>query len=980
MKPSNPDLPEILAAEAGRAWEYILERAGETLTLQLQQALADKPEALQLPRVLACSPFVADLLRRQPRLLLDWVVSGDLQHTLPEQAFGSELRQWLSVEGAELGPVLRKFRMRHMLRIVWRDFCRLCDTLETVRDTSLLAEATIVEALACVQTSLQQRFGVPRGRHSGAAQELIVLAMGKLGARELNVSSDIDLIFTFPEAGQTDANTQSLSNEEFFTRVGREVISALDQVTADGFVFRVDMRLRPYGESGALVHNFAALEDYYQEQGRYWERYALIKARPITGDPVRAQELMTMLRPFVYRRYVDFGVIESLRGMKQMINAEVRRRGLQDNVKLGHGGIREVEFIAQCFQLIRGGRDLGLQQRELLAVLDECVELGCLPADVVAGLRTSYLFLRDSEHAIQGYQDKQSQQLPLAELPRIAMATVMGYADWASYVAALEGHRSVVAGHFRDLIADPDADDPANTEEEESLWGEDLCEDALTALGYKQPAETLAALQALQQSPRVLTLQAQGLERLQQFMPQLLRACAELADRGSTEPDRMGAVPGDPDLAVQRILPFVAAVVRRSAYLVLLLENRPALAELVSLCAASPWISDQLTRYPVLLDELLDRASLYTAPDKELLCDELRQQVARLAVDDLEAQMDALRYFKASHVLRVAASELVGRLPLMQVSDKLTWIAEVILEQVLAVAWADLTNKYGQPARDGSGVGFAIFGYGKLGGIELGYGSDLDLVFIYDSTRGGVTDGELSIDNAVFYTRLGQRMIHIMETRMAMGQLYEVDMRLRPSGNSGMLVSTLAAFRSYQQESAWTWEHQALVRARFVAGDARVAAAVSKLREEILQRPREEATLAGEVLAMRQKMREHLLPEEKPEDGEFNLKQGRGGIVDIEFMVQYAVLAWSHRVPQLTRWSDNVRIIETLGQQGLFERQECDALKAAYLAYRSAAHQLSLQQLPGIVAQGGFSEARAAVTGKWQQLFGPYINDTSTEK
>jgi glutamate-ammonia-ligase adenylyltransferase len=965
------DLPESLVFEAQRAWQQILERAGDTLAGRLGEVLEGGPEAKQLPRMLACSPFVVDVLRRQPELLLDLVSSGQLQQTLTEEVFRTQLHGLLSCEDAELSPVLRHYRARHMLRIVWRDFCRLADTLETVRDTSLLAEAAIAEALAFSQAELERRYGVPRGRHSGAAQQLIVLAMGKLGARELNVSSDIDLIFAYPEAGQTDSEERSISNEEFFTRVGRAVINALDQVTAEGFVFRVDMRLRPYGESGALVHNFNALEDYYQEQGRDWERYALIKARPVTGDPQQARKLMETLRPFVYRRYVDFGVIESLRGMKQMINTEVRRRGLQDNVKLGHGGIREVEFIAQCFQLIRGGRDLGLQQRELLSVLTECVALGCLPQSAEIELRAAYLFLRDSEHAIQGYQDKQSQQLPQAELAREAMAAVMGYASWDSYITALEGHRQVVAGHFRDLIAAPEEDKPADVEEEVSLWGEELCEESLIALGYQRPQETLEALQTLQQSPRVLTLQAQGRERLQQFMPQLLRACAEVAAPAEDDPAHGDSRRGDPDLAVQRVLPLVAAVVRRSAYLVLLLENPPALVELVMLCGASPWISEQLVRNPVLLDELLDRASLYTAPDKELLRDELRQQVARLAIDDLEAQMDALRYFKASHVLRVAASELVGRLPLMQVSDKLTWIAEVILEQVLAIAWADLTAKYGEPKREGGGSGFAIFAYGKLGGIELGYGSDLDLVFIFDAAKGGATDGENSIDNAVFYTRLGQRMIHIMETRMAMGQLYEVDMRLRPSGESGMLVTTVQGFSSYQQDSAWTWEHQALVRARFVAGDEEVAAVVNELRREILCQPREEATLAREVDGMREKMRKHLLPNEQSEEGEFHLKQGAGGIVDIEFMVQYAVLAWSHGVPELARWSDNVRILETLGREGLFERQECEALTQAYLAYRSAAHQLSLQQQPDTAPAGSFVKERSAVCAKWQQLFAP---------
>jgi glutamate-ammonia-ligase adenylyltransferase len=964
MTANTPTLPAALAAAAAVAWDNILERAQQPLAGRLAAA-ADAQARHQVPRVLACSPFVAELARRQPALLLDLLEGGTLWQTLPESGFRDDLQRQMSVAGAELGVVLRRYRQRHMLRIVWRDFCRLADTRETVRDTSLLAEACIAQALVSSQAELERRFGVPRGRVSGERQELIVLAMGKLGARELNVSSDIDLIFAFPEAGETDGESKSLSNEEFFTRVGRAVIKALDEVTAEGFVFRVDMRLRPYGDSGALVYNFTALEEYYQDQGRDWERYALIKARAVTGEAKRIDELMSSLRPFVFRRYVDFGVIESLRGMKQMINSEVRRRGLEDNVKLGHGGIREVEFIAQCFQLIRGGRDLGLQQRELLAVLQECGELGCLPPEAVAELTAAYLFLRDSEHAIQGYQDMQTQELPLESNARLAMATVMGFTDWEAYREALRGHRQRVSAHFTNLIADPGESDEVEGEDELALWGEGLSAAALDMLGYRDAEASLAALQALQDNPRVVTLQVAGRERLEQFMPQLLRACAEVEN---------------PDLALQRILPLVMAVVRRSAYLVLLLENPQALDELVALCAASPWIAEQLARHPVLLDELLNRASLYTAPDKSELQSELRQEVSRLALDDLEAQMDALRYFKAAHVLRVAASELSGRLPLMKVSDKLTWIAEVILEQVLAVAWADLVKKYGEPQRDCAGYGFAVFGYGKLGGIELGYSSDLDLVFISDGAEQGVTSGARSIYNSVFYTRLGQRMIHILDTRMNMGQLYEVDMRLRPSGNSGMLVASVQGFSAYQRESAWTWEHQALVRARFVAGDASVAEQVEAVRSSILCRSRDSAELAREVQQMRNRMREHLLPPGKSKEGEFHLKQGAGGIVDIEFMVQYAVLAWSHRVPGLAHWSDNVRILETLGREGLFEQPECDALTEAYIAYRSAAHQLSLQQQPGVVPAERFAALRAAVIAKWQQLFAPYPIDVSTKE
>jgi glutamate-ammonia-ligase adenylyltransferase len=404
MDPIVSDLPEPLATRANRAWQLVLDSPMADSAAALRAQL-DETHARQLARVLACSPFVAELLRRKADVLLDLIVSGDLQNSLSEQSFHDSLQSILAGEELDLHRELRQFRARHMLRIVWRDFCRLSDTLETVRDTSALAEACIKSALAYCQANLEQRFGRPVG-HSGQPQQMLVLAMGKLGARELNVSSDIDLIFAYPEAGKTDHDSKSISNAEFFTKLGQALISALDQNTVDGFVFRVDMRLRPYGESGALAQNFAALEEYYQDQGRDWERYALIKARPVTGLAEQAGELMAALRPFVFRRYIDFGVIDSLRSMKQMINAEVRRRGLQNDVKLGHGGIREVEFIVQCFQLIRGGRDLGLQQRELLVVLHECGELGCLPQEVCEELRTAYLFLRDSEHAIQGYEDK----------------------------------------------------------------------------------------------------------------------------------------------------------------------------------------------------------------------------------------------------------------------------------------------------------------------------------------------------------------------------------------------------------------------------------------------------------------------------------------------------------------------------------------------------------------------------------------------
>lgn len=961
-------LPKALEVAAQSAWDQILQNTDAGTAAQLEHHFSDDHLVRQRQRVFACSAFVAEQMRRRPELLLSLLDSGELQKSLPENSFLVGLQQRVRINDADLMTVLRQYRQRQLVRIVWRDLCRCANTAETTRDTSLLAEACIEVAQTETTRELEARYGTPRGSESGEPQKLIVLAMGKLGARELNVSSDIDLIFVYPEAGKTDGQEKSVSNEEFFTHVGRGVINLLDKKTADGFVFRVDMRLRPYGDSGALVHTFASLESYYQEQGRDWERYAMIKARPVTGDQAASEVLMDSLRPFVFRKYVDFGVVDSLRSMKRMIAAEEHRRGLQQDIKLGPGGIREIEFIAQCLQLIRGGRDLQLQQRELLPVLGACVELGILPPDAEHQLRVAYLFLRDTEHAIQGYQDKQTQALPQDDHAQLVLATAMGSNSWLEYSERLEVHRQRVKGHFANLIADPEEQTIDTGSVLVGTWGEDVDAQVLADLGYAQPHETSAAIASLYTSPKIVALQPEGRDRLDQFMPRLISACAEVPH---------------PDLALQRLLPLVLAIARRSVYLALLLENPPALADLVLLCSASPWISDQLERNPVLLDELLDRASLYTAPDKNLLRDELRQQVSRLPLDDLEAQMDALRYFKASHVLRVAASELVGRLPLMQVSDKLTWIAEVILEQVLAVAWADLTAKYGLPANVNEGLGFTVYAYGKLGGIELGYGSDLDLVFIYQDGKGS-TDGERSIDNAVFYTRLGQRLIHILETRMSMGQLYEVDMRLRPSGSSGMLASTVSGFRRYQQTDAWTWEHQAMVRARFVAGDESLALQVDQVRADILRQTRNEMRLAEDVCEMRHKMRAHLLPDAPAQEREFDLKQGVGGIVDIEFMVQYAVLAWSANEPELVRWSDNVRILQTLGREGFFKQPECEALTQAYLAYRSVAHQLSLQLQPnlpprqsGVVPVEQFVAERQAVTAKWQQLFGDVADSQS---
>ncbi|MEH6563264.1 MAG: bifunctional [glutamate--ammonia ligase]-adenylyl-L-tyrosine phosphorylase/[glutamate--ammonia-ligase] adenylyltransferase, partial [Marinobacter sp.] len=565
-----------------------------------------------------------------------------------------------------------------------------------------------------------EQYGTPWGvdpvTGADTPQSLIVIGMGKLGGCELNVSSDIDLIFAFPGKGETRGGRRSLDNQQFFIRLGQRLIQALDQITADGFVFRVDMRLRPYGQSGALALSFAALEAYYQDQGRDWERYAMVKSRVVAGDVKAGQVLMESLRPFVYRRYIDFSAFESLRSMKAMISREVRRQGLENNIKLGSGGIREIEFVVQAFQLIRGGRDRELQQRELLVILKEFEALELLPSQVVSELREAYIFLRNLEHALQGMEDKQTQLLPEDELSRARVALIMGFDGWPGCQEMLAQHRENVATHFANIIATEESEESAQPALDEGwfeLWLAEVDEvsDAewLEKHGYEDPGGSLAMLSSLRNSRTVQTMQTQGRKRLNQFMPVLLEALTEVKNPSET---------------LSRVLMLVEAILRRTAYMMLLLENPGARTQLVNLCSESPWIARQLAETPLLLDELLNAESLYHPPARDELQDDLRQQMLRISYDDLENQMESLRHFKKAHTLRVAASELKGTLSLMKVSDYLTWIAEVVLDHVVDVAFSNLVARHGYPGRAGGATReteFAVVGYGKLGGIELGY-------------------------------------------------------------------------------------------------------------------------------------------------------------------------------------------------------------------------------------------------------------------
>ena len=954
--PWPPALPEPLRADAERAWQGYLEACRAAAS----DPVAD-PAGLDLPAVWAASRFVADACTRDPDLLGDLVASGDLARRYAEGELAARAGAACAgaADDATLGRALRLLRRREMVRIAWRDLAGRADLDETLGDLTALAEGCIDAALARLHGLQVEQWGVPRTA-DGTEQRLVVLGMGKLGARELNFSSDIDLIFAYPE--RHDDPGCRVDCERFFLRLGQRLIQALDGATADGFVFRVDMRLRPYGSAGPLAMCFDALEEYYQSQGREWERYALIKARPVAGDLAAGAELLELLRPFVYRRYVDFGVFESLREMKAMIAGEVQRKGLQQNVKLGSGGIREIEFVGQAFQLVHGGREPALRRRGILGVLATLAELGHLPEHAARQLRDAYVFLRRVENRIQEHADRQTHDLPGDASGRLRLAVAMGFADWDAFAAVLERHRANVRGDFEQLFALPQAE--ASEEDGArglaSVWHGALdaavAEALLEEAGFDDPAGARELLVRLRESRACRAQSAHGQKRMERLMPLLLGAVG-----GAAEPTE----------CLRRLVPLLETVSRRSAYIALLVENPMALSQLVRLVSASVWIALRLSQYPLLLDELLDPRVLYRPPGRAGLGAELAARMEAIDAGDLEQQMEALRHFKRANVLRVAAADVVGALPLMVVSDHLTWIAEAVLVAVHRLAWDELVARHGVPHCTADGArreaGFGIVAYGKLGGIELGYVSDLDVVFLHDSEgEQQLTDGAKPLENAVFFTRMAQRVIHILTTLTASGELYPVDTRLRPSGASGLMVSSLAAFAAYQQAEAWTWERQALVRARPVAGSPAVAERFARVRAEVLGAPRDAAALRAEVREMRERMRDQLAASEP---GAFDLKQDPGGIADIEFMVQYGTLAWAHDHPALLAWPDNIRLLETLGREGLLPQAEADLLADAYRAFRAEGHRCALQDRPAVVAPDAeLARYRDGVLEAWRRL------------
>ncbi|ABM02055.1 fused deadenylyltransferase and adenylyltransferase for glutamine synthetase [Psychromonas ingrahamii 37] len=914
----------------------------------------------ELMKVLGLSDFVAESLIKQPALLTDLLDNELLSLADRKEVITTELESAIAKVKDEvtLHRVLRLFRRKHMVVIAWRELLGKAHLVESLDHISYLADQLILQCMSWLYKKQCVEQGIPMN-NEGVRQPFFIFAMGKLGGKELNFSSDIDLIFTYPERGETQGERRRIDNQSFFTKLGQRIIGALHQTTVDGFVYRVDMRLRPFGESGPLITNFASIEDYYQSHGRDWERYAMIKARVMGEEGDYKTTLEALLKPFVYRRYIDFSAIESLRKMKAMISSEVRRKGLKDNIKLGKGGIREIEFVAQAFQLIRGGRRAELQCKGLRETLKVLAEIGEVPKERVQSLLDAYHFLRAVENVLQQIGDKQTQTLPDNELDKLRLITVMGYSNWQDFYSKLNQEMDNVHAEFNWVIGD---DEEAHDEADQALselWALHLSQQEATHLLHEKGLdESLAAhfataLSALKEELKKRPIGPRGQATLDKLMPRMIELIC---------------VYPDPVELLNRITQLLLKIISRTAYLELLNENDGALKQLLKLCNESTRVASQLARHPILLDELLDPQQLYKPTQLDNYRTELQLFMLRIPEEDMEQQMEALRQFKQIQFLYIAAADIEKSIQLPQVSDHLTYLSEAIMDYVVQIAWLQMVDKFGLPSNviGSDRKGFAVIGYGKMGGIELGYGSDLDVVFLHDDNIKGETNGRRKIDNQLFYFRLAQRIIHLFSARTNSGILYEIDMRLRPSGDSGILVSSVASYKKYLQNNAWTWEHQALVRARAVFFDKLILAKFNEARETVLSQARNNSALATEIRDMRAKMRKHLSREK---EGQFDLKQSPGGMVDIEFFAQYLVLAHAcHCGEELCKWSDNLRIFETCRKLGLLTLDEEKKLTGAYCALRDATHRLTLNKKTRIIKGDQFIQERQNVIKIWEKF------------
>jgi len=944
---------------------------------------------------------------------------------------------------ALLKTVLRQLRAEVFCTVMARDLAGVGTVDEVTTTISDLAELAIQRALVVLSAELEGLFGAPLATAEAGQPRLPlslgVVGMGKLGGRELNVSSDIDLIFVYEEEGETAGGSRAaISNQEFFIRLGRRLIGALAEITSDGYVFRVDMRLRPNGDSGPLACSIAMLEEYFYVQGREWERYAWIKGRLVSeGESRAARRLAAQLEsrvvPFIYRRYLDYGVISAIRSLHLQIRQEAARRARMrpdkaDDVKLGRGGIREIEFSAQAFQLIRGGQDAAFRVRPTRQVLALAAERGLLAPAVAEQLCAAYLLLRQVEHRLQYLDDAQTHALPVDPQDRLRLAQSLGHPEFSQLLAALDVHRQFVEEQFDQLFADK-ADAVGTSTEDcapdiDWLWSDSLSEgwidnlnnpgrpdgeaggkpgaaqaagsgaaklsgaggasgvgetvagnvtrevaseavadigddfnarvDAqLVELGFADPAVVRERLRMLRVSGRYQGLPEASRQRFDVLVQRaLLAACGDCG-----EPHVEAAVfpVAAPDAMLLRFLDLLDTISRRGAYLALLSEYPAALKRILVVLGGSRWGATYLNSHPQLLDELLDNEALTSPFDWPEFGRELRGRLA--AADGIEQQMDLLRHAHHAEVFRILLLDLAGHLPVQVVSDRLSELADAVLDVTLDAVWRTLPRRHREQPQ------FAVIAYGKLGGKELGYASDLDLIFLYDDEHESAAE---------VYATFGRRLVMWLTTATGAGTLFDIDLRLRPNGASGLMVTSLEAFRQYQlregdaANTAWVWEHQALSRARFSAGDAGLGLAFDAIRARVMALPRDSAALAKEIVAMRARVAEGhpnrtLL---------FDLKQDRGGMVDIEFAVQYLILLHAGAHPQLVRNTGNINLLHELAALGLLSEQHADQAGAAYRTYRGLQHKLRLDGMEvARVEPARVAGERADVLAMWSSIF-----------
>ncbi len=870
-------------------------------------------------RILEYSPFLKQMVSRHPEWLDELHSNGRLEKPVPPNA--DRLAEAVASTG--LDPALRRFRNQEMMRLIWRDQNDLAPVDEILEDLSTLADICLQASVKYHSTLLEEKHGIPRNSE-GQAQSLIVIGLGKLGGCELNLSSDVDIIFCYPERGYCDGR-RGLENDQFFTRLARSVIRSLSQVTVDGFCFRVDTRLRPFGDSGPLVSNFAALEQYYQREGRDWERYALIKARPVAGDLDAGQELLDFLKPFVYRRYIDFGAIEALRVMHANVSDDARRKDRLDDIKRGPGGIREIEFLVQTFQLLRGGREKGLQTPSLFSAAKELKELNLLPAVVIESLLTAYRFLRRTENRIQALHDHQTHRVPAGE-DGLRVARAMGFEGFADFDAALGQTRKVVQALFKESL-------PQSTEtvDEKSHWHTYWQNIRHRVRSSKADEHEWKPLADFARRLNRLSLSQRASQRLDQFMPILLEQIDAMS-------------PGED--VVQRVLDLVSTICRRSAYLSLLVQNPGASQRMLELFAVSRRVATTVTRYPALLDELID-PSLGAYPPT---ASDIQSRVQRIldTGNNTETALQDLNYFKLVIDLRVAVAVLKSTMSANDARITLSLLAESLVQAVLHLSLSEMESRHGRLP----GPELAVIGYGSLGARALGFDSDLDLIFLYRATDQR-SDGERPLSAERYHTGVARRLLSLMSANTSSGRLYSIDARLRPNGRSGLLVSSLEAFHRYQMEEAWVWELQALTRARAVAGSRQIAEKFTAIREQVLTMPRDKQAIHSEVVAMRERLRQ--------QHGQSNpLKHADGGLLDIEFVVQLGLLLNAAEFPDIIKSTEMTDQLLALHECNWINTNTFNILGDAYQKLTLARQQMALLDAgPGINASELLSISQA---------------------